>query len=45
MAILIDGKVITAPTIRWRFETGASIDGKFSRQEAERIARSLASQD
>jgi preprotein translocase subunit SecD len=45
MAILIDGKVISAPTIRSRIGSSAAIDGKFSRQEAERIARGLASQD
>src|SRR5262249_52268563 len=44
LAILVDGKVVTAPVLRFYFGTGARIHGQFARQEAERIARSLAGQ-
>ncbi|MFL5243190.1 MAG: SecDF P1 head subdomain-containing protein [Gemmataceae bacterium] len=44
MAILVDGKVVTAPTIRSRISSSLSIVGHFTLEEADRIARSLGSQ-
>ena len=42
LAILIDGQVIRAPTIRAPIGDSARIEGEFSEDEARRIARSLA---
>ena len=39
--ILIDGKVIEAPIVRWKISDGAHISGDFTKEEAEAIARSL----
>ena len=41
LAILIDGKVVNAPIVQWQIGERALIDGSFSRDEAERIARGL----
>jgi preprotein translocase subunit SecD len=41
LAILVDGRVIMAPVIREPIGTEARIWGRFSREEAERIARGL----
>ncbi len=41
MAILLDGKVVMAPTIRSAIGSAAVITGKFTRAEAERIAAGL----
>ena len=37
VAILIDGEVVTAPTVRSSISTMAVIDGSYTRAEAERI--------
>jgi len=43
LAILLDDKVITAPTIRTAITNGrASIQGKFTSEEAQRLARQLS---
>ena len=41
LAILIDGKVVCAPTIQSPLKTGAIISGKFSKQEAEKWAQAM----
>ncbi len=41
MAILLDGKVVMAPTLRSSIGSVAVITGKFSKAEAERIAAGL----
>ena len=41
IAILLDGKVIAAPTLRSTIRGGAVISGDFTRAEAERIASGL----
>jgi preprotein translocase subunit SecD len=38
VAILIDGKVVTAPVVRSLISDAAMITGDYSREEAERIA-------
>jgi len=43
VAILLDGKVTSAPTIRSRIDERAEISGHFTREEAERIATGLNS--
>ena len=42
MAVLLDGKVVVAPLIRSAISSQARIDAHFTRDEAFRIARSLA---
>jgi preprotein translocase subunit SecD len=41
IAIMIDGKIIAAPTVRSTIETDAMITGSFTRDEADRIARGI----
>src|SRR5258708_2783790 len=43
LAILIDGKVVAAPTIRARISTSAVITGTFTKKEADRIASGISS--
>jgi hypothetical protein len=45
LAILVDGRVVTAPIVRWRIGESARIRGDFSREEAERIARGLSGRE
>jgi hypothetical protein len=42
LAILVDGQVVTAPIVQWRIGEAALIQGAFSREEAERIAKGLS---
>jgi hypothetical protein len=42
VAILIDGVVVTAPTVRSAISDSAVISGNFTRAEAERIAEGIA---
>lgn len=42
VAILIDGSVVMAPTVRSAIEDSAVIDGDFSQSEAERIVGGIA---
>ena len=42
IAILLDGKVVSAPTLRSMVRGSAVISGDFTRAEAERIASALA---
>ena len=42
LAIFVDGKLLSAPTIRDRVTGAAIITGQFTRQEAERIASGIA---
>jgi hypothetical protein len=44
LAILVDGEVINAPIVRFQISDSARIYGRFTREEAERIARSLTGQ-
>ncbi len=41
LAIIVDGEVISAPTVRDRIANEALITGDFTREEAERIATGL----
>jgi SecD-like export protein len=41
VAIVIDGKVVAAPTVRARIGTSAVISGNFTRAEANRIANGM----
>jgi preprotein translocase subunit SecD len=41
LAILVDGKLISAPTMRTRITRAAIISGRFTQEEAERIAGAL----
>jgi hypothetical protein len=41
LAILMDGKLLSAPTIRDRVGSAAVITGRFSREEAEQIAQKI----
>jgi len=41
LAILVDGKLLNAPTIRERVTSAAVITGRFSREEAERIVQKI----
>jgi hypothetical protein len=41
VAILVDGKLLSAPTIQGRFGSAAIITGQFSQAEAERIAQTI----
>lgn len=41
VAILVDGKLLTAPIIQDRFGSVSIITGRFSREEAERIAHKI----
>jgi hypothetical protein len=42
MAILIDGVVVSAPTVRSRIGTSAVINGDFTQAEAERIVNGIS---
>lgn len=42
LAVLLDGKVISAPIVQGQVGSAARIQGRFSREEAERIAKSLS---
>jgi len=41
LAILVDGKVISAPVIKAKFADKALVTGEFTKEEAEKIARAL----
>ena len=43
LAAIIDGEVITSPTIRSRIRRDGQIEGSFTQQEASRVASSLRS--
>jgi hypothetical protein len=45
LAILVDGRVVTAPIVKWRIGESAEIEAGFSREEAERIAKGLAGKE
>jgi hypothetical protein len=42
IAILVDGRVVTAPIVTWQIGESARIQGAFSQEEAERIAKGLS---
>jgi preprotein translocase subunit SecD len=42
MAILIDGDVVMAPTLRAPISSSGLISGDFTRREAERIANGMS---
>jgi hypothetical protein len=42
IAILVDGRVVTAPIVTWQIGESARIQGAFSDEEAERIAKGLS---
>jgi|GEM_PF-4630073 len=42
MAVLLDGRVVLAPVIRFAVGQTAVIDAGFSREEAYRVARAIA---
>jgi preprotein translocase subunit SecD len=42
MAILLDGRIMSAPVIRSKISDRVRIDGDFSREQALRAARALA---
>ncbi|MFT3879559.1 MAG: hypothetical protein QM703_07860 [Gemmatales bacterium] len=44
LAILIDGKVVSAPVIASELSNGCVIAGNFKKEEAERIAKQLSAQ-
>ena len=44
VAILLDGEVVMAPTLRTTIGTSAVITGNFSREQAEKIANGISSQ-
>jgi preprotein translocase subunit SecD len=44
-AILIDGRVVTAPIVQFQIGEGAWIRGGFSRDEAERIAKGISGKE
>ena len=41
LTVFVDGKLLSAPTIRERFTSKAVITGQFSREEANRIANAI----
>jgi preprotein translocase subunit SecD len=41
VAILVDGKVVSAPVIKGKFAERAVISGEFTKEEAERIVKGL----
>lgn len=41
LAILIDGKVVSAPVVRSKFSARALITGMFSEEEAEKLAKTI----
>ncbi len=41
LAVLVDGKVISAPVIRSKISEKAEITGKFTKAEAEKIAEAM----
>ena len=41
VALVVDGKVLSAPTVRGKLSTKAMITGRFTKEEAERIVRGL----
>src|SRR5207249_6805144 len=42
LAILVDGEVVGAPTVMFQIGSSARIYARFTREEAERIARAFA---
>lgn len=44
LAIMFDGKVIQAPILKWPLRSGAEINGDFTLEEAQRIARGISGQ-
>jgi preprotein translocase subunit SecD len=41
VAILIDGKVVSAPTVRAKFGEKVQITGKYTKEEAEKLAKGI----
>jgi preprotein translocase subunit SecD len=41
LAIVVDGKVISAPIVHSKFSTRAEISGMFTKEEAERIVKAI----
>jgi preprotein translocase subunit SecD len=41
LAILIDGKVVSAPVVRAKFSDKAQITGKFTKEEVEKIVKAI----
>jgi preprotein translocase subunit SecD len=41
LAILVDGRVVTAPVVQWQIGESARIQGAFTPEEAERITKGL----
>jgi preprotein translocase subunit SecD len=42
MAIVIDGKVVSAPTIQAKFSDKCQITGKYTKEEAEKLAKAIS---
>ena len=41
LAILVDGKVISAPIVRAKFSARAQITGKFTKEEVEKLVKAI----
>src|SRR5262245_66385481 len=41
LAILIDGKVVSAPVVRVKFSDKAQINGKFTKEEVEKLVKAI----
>jgi preprotein translocase subunit SecD len=41
LAILIDGKVVSAPVVRAKFSDKAQITGKFTKEEVEKLVKAI----
>lgn len=41
IAILIDGKVVSAPVVRAKFSTHAQITGNFTKEEVEKLVKAI----
>lgn len=44
LAVVVDGKVITAPTIRTKIAASAIVTGRFKKTEAEQLAATMRSE-
>jgi preprotein translocase subunit SecD len=41
LAIMIDGKVVSAPVVRAKFSSRAQITGKFTKEEVEKLVKAI----
>jgi preprotein translocase subunit SecD len=42
VALVVDGKVLSAPTVRGKLSTKAMITGRFTKEEAEKVVKALS---